>query len=217
MISAALALCLTAIVSSPAANVSSCAQPGASTRLHAQPMTQLQIEQRLARGKYLTRTRVDGHFDDATTQAVMALQGEHHLQRDGVIGPNTRAALRAQDAPQTLRATDAQRWVQVNLDRQTMYLMRGNRLIHIVHISSGRSGLDTPKGSYTVQWRDRHGWSEKYDAPMPYAQYFIGGYAMHESASVPGSPASHGCVRLPAHEAPVVWDWVDVGSRLIVR
>lgn len=37
---------------------------------------------------------------------------------------------------------------------------------------------------------------EKGGAPMPYAMFFQGGYALHGSDEVPGYNASHGCVRL---------------------
>jgi lipoprotein-anchoring transpeptidase ErfK/SrfK len=51
---------------------------------------------------------------------------------------------------------------------------------------------------------------------MPYAMYFVGGFAMHEYPDVPGYPASHGCVRMPAPEAPVVWDFAGYGTPVIV-
>ena len=38
-------------------------------------------------------------------------------------------------------------------------------------------------------------------APMPYAMFFHGGYAVHASHHVPDYHASHGCVRVMKHEA----------------
>ena len=56
---------------------------------------------------------------------------------------------------------------------------------------------------------------------MPYAAYFRGGIATHQSPDVPSYPASHGCVRLPEGEAERVYRFVDVGyarrRSLIVR
>ena len=36
-------------------------------------------------------------------------------------------------------------------------------------------------------------------------KYFTGGYALHGSPSVPGYPASHGCVRLSDGAIDFVW------------
>jgi lipoprotein-anchoring transpeptidase ErfK/SrfK len=52
---------------------------------------------------------------------------------------------------------------------------------------------------------------------MPYASYFRGGIAMHQSPDVPSYPASHGCVRLPSSEAQRVYAFADVGTRVVVR
>jgi len=38
-------------------------------------------------------------------------------------------------------------------------------------------------------------------APMPYCMHFFKGYALHGSNNVPGSNASHGCVRLFTEDA----------------
>jgi hypothetical protein len=38
-------------------------------------------------------------------------------------------------------------------------------------------------------------------APMPYCMHFKGGYALHGSGAVPDFNASHGCIRVPVHEA----------------
>lgn len=52
-------------------------------------------------------------------------------------------------------------------------------------------------------------------APMPYCMHFQGGYALH-GGNVPDFNASHGCVRVPVHEAQ--WlnqNFVKVGKTRI--
>jgi lipoprotein-anchoring transpeptidase ErfK/SrfK len=44
-----------------------------------------------------------------------------------------------------------------------------------------------------------------YSVWLPYASYFNGGIAFHESRDVPAYPASHGCVRVPRDDAPLVY------------
>lgn len=71
-------------------------------------------------------------------------------------------------------------------------------------VSTARKGYVTPPGSYSAQWLSRDHHSKKYDnAPMPFAVFFHGGYAVHATNEVKrlGQPASHGCVRLQKENA----------------
>nr|CAA39313.1 unnamed protein product [Rhizobium leguminosarum] len=66
-------------------------------------------------------------------------------------------------------------------------------------VSTARNGYVTPTGSWSAKWLSRDHRSRKYDnAPMPYAVFFNGGYAVHATFDLRrlGRPASHGCVRL---------------------
>jgi lipoprotein-anchoring transpeptidase ErfK/SrfK len=51
---------------------------------------------------------------------------------------------------------------------------------------------------------------------LPYASYFNAGIAFHEYADVPTYPASHGCVRVPAPEAPGVYAFATTGIVVVV-
>jgi len=46
--------------------------------------------------------------------------------------------------------------------------------------------------------------------------YFYGGIAIHGSPSIPATPASHGCVRVPMWESGWVYDAVSVGDPVYV-
>jgi lipoprotein-anchoring transpeptidase ErfK/SrfK len=78
-------------------------------------------------------------------------------------------------------------------------------------VSTGRKGLDTPQGSFNPTWLDVNHKSDEYeDAPMPYAVFFSGGYAVHatEFTKRLGTPASHGCVRLSLENAQTFFNLV---------
>ena len=78
-------------------------------------------------------------------------------------------------------------------------------------VSTGRPGLDTPEGAYKPTWLDANHKSDQYeDAPMPYAVFFTGGYAVHatEFTKRLGTPASHGCVRLSLENAETFFNLV---------
>jgi len=72
-------------------------------------------------------------------------------------------------------------------------------------------GYGTPSGTYRPTRLERHGYSEKYKAKMPYAVYFRGGYAIHATGAVGrlGRPASHGCVRLAPGNAARLFSMVQ--------
>ena len=47
-------------------------------------------------------------------------------------------------------------------------------------VSTARRGYYTPVGNYTAKWASKNHRSKKYDnAPMPFAIFFNGGYAVH--------------------------------------
>ena len=60
-------------------------------------------------------------------------------------------------------------------------------------------------------------WSIPFSSWMPLASYFIGGFAMHQYGHVPGYPASHGCVRIPSTEAPMVYAYAGYGMPVWVH
>jgi hypothetical protein len=67
-------------------------------------------------------------------------------------------------------------------------------------VSTGRTGHDTPAGTFKATMMDADHYSKKYDnAPMPHSIFFTNsGHAIHGSFAVRrlGTPASHGCVRV---------------------
>ena len=67
-------------------------------------------------------------------------------------------------------------------------------------VSTGRSGHDTPIGTFRATSMEVAHYSKKYDnAPMPHSIFFTNsGHAIHGSSAVRrlGTPASHGCVRV---------------------
>jgi lipoprotein-anchoring transpeptidase ErfK/SrfK len=93
---------------------------------------------------------------------------------------------------------------QVSLSSQTMVVKENGIVKYRWHVSTGRKGYGTPTGSWKAKWASRNHRSRKYDnAPMPYAIFFNGGYAVHATFDTRrlGRPASHGCVRLHPENA----------------
>ncbi|KQS98042.1 MULTISPECIES: L,D-transpeptidase [unclassified Rhizobium] len=88
---------------------------------------------------------------------------------------------------------------KVSLSSQTMTVSQNGFVKYRWKVSTARKGYVTPQGSWSAKWLSRNHRSRKYDnAPMPYAVFFNGGYAVHATFDLKrlGRPASHGCIRL---------------------
>jgi lipoprotein-anchoring transpeptidase ErfK/SrfK len=107
--------------------------------------------------------------------------------------------------------------VVVSLSDQMAYLYRGNTLVAVSTISSGKPGRDTPIGIFSVLDKRPMYRSKKYDnAPMPWMQRIDQyGIALHAGYN-PGVPASHGCVRLPPAFAKKLYSVTGVGTPVYI-
>jgi lipoprotein-anchoring transpeptidase ErfK/SrfK len=86
------------------------------------------------------------------------------------------------------------------------------RTIYTFDVSTGRKGYSTPTGSFKPIRMHKMWYSSKYEnAPMPYAIFFHGGYAIHGTTDVAhlGQIASHGCVRLHPDNAELLFELVN--------
>jgi lipoprotein-anchoring transpeptidase ErfK/SrfK len=108
--------------------------------------------------------------------------------------------------------------VVIDLLTQLFYVYRGDRLVGVTTISSGKKGKETPLGFWAVMRKQKLGRSRKYDnAPMPFMQmYDDKGIAFHGGPN-PGYPASHGCVRLPVKFAERLYGLTKLGTKVIIE
>ncbi len=154
----------------------------------------------------------DGSFGDQTFHAVMAFQKANGLARTGRVSAQTLDALRSGLTPPPIVPDGGPDRIEVSLPKQYLALYRGGALLRILSISTGdgrpfctldpetgETACDkaiTPPGSFRVT-RRVIGWRESKLGLMYNPLYFNGGIAVHGAPSVPGRPASHGCVRIP--------------------
>jgi len=129
--------------------------------------------------------------------------------------------------------------VEIDLEQQTAYLIRGRRVVLASEISTGRSGHLTETGSFKIIEKERNHFSSLYGkivdrngrtvvvdadadmavprggkfipAPMRYFMRFHSATGMH-AGYLPGYPASHGCVRMPEQNAIAFFNAVEVGT-----
>lgn len=88
--------------------------------------------------------------------------------------------------------------VVVSRSQQRAYVYRGDELVAVSTVSTGKPGHRTPAGEFTILQKAVHHRSNKYsNAPMPFMQRLTwDGVALH-AGRLPGYAASHGCIRLP--------------------
>ena len=107
--------------------------------------------------------------------------------------------------------------IVISLPSQRAYVFKDGELWDSSRVSTGKPGKRTPAGTFTILQKQVHHRSTKYDdAPMPYMQRITwGGVALH-AGHVPGYPASHGCIRLPAGFAKRLYRITDFDSTVVV-
>jgi lipoprotein-anchoring transpeptidase ErfK/SrfK len=134
--------------------------------------------------------------------------------------------------------------VKISLGEQRAYFYRSGQLVGISQLSTGREGLNTPSGHFSIVQKDLNHVSSKYGdyvddadnvvkanvelgkdpkppgthfkgAPMPYFMRIVGGVGMH-AGYLPGYPASHGCIRMPEFMAENFFKSVSLGTPVTI-
>ena len=149
----------------------------------------------------------DGSFGYATLQATYAFEKVHGLTRDGVVTPLQMTQIVALPRPPTPHRK-YHNFVDIDISRQVLFEVRDDKVVHTIPISSGNEEnytvdgqtrrAHTPRGDFKVL-RKIEGKRVSHLGTLYWPNYFVGGYAIHGSDSVPTYPASHGCVRIPRY------------------
>jgi hypothetical protein len=86
------------------------------------------------------------------------------------------------------------------------------------NVATGVPGHPTPTGVFSVIGKARHHASNIYSgAPMPFMQRITwSGVAMHQGVVPGGRTASHGCIRLFADFASMMFGTTKIGARVII-
>ena len=144
-----------------------------------------------------------------------------------VTGQLTRAEVNAILEAEEPKPKDAgYKHVEVDLDRQVMLLAdEDGAVTKILPVSTGSgkrykekrmSGLAyTPRGRFRIYGK-MEGWRKSPLGLLYYPNYFSDGLAIHGNPSVPHTPRSHGCVRIPMSEAKDVSEQLPVGTIVLI-
>ena len=157
-------------------------------------------------------------FADESPEALVAARDASTQARDDMLDAFGKSELKAgqylwRDADDAM----GEPRVVIGLADQTAYLYRGDTLVAVSSVSTGRDGHPTPTGIFPVLAKETMHKSKKYDdAPMPFMQRIDDyGIALH-AGSLPGYPASHGCIRLPAGFAKKLYGVTRTGTEVVI-
>ncbi|MBM3256039.1 MAG: hypothetical protein FJZ04_01030 [Candidatus Moranbacteria bacterium] len=120
------------------------------------------------------------------------------------------------------------RYVDINLSKQILSIFSDGTNVGNYRISSGKRGMATPTGTFSILSKRKRAWSKKYGLFMPYwMQFTRAGHGIHELPEWPGGykeganhlgiPVSHGCVRLGIGAAETVYGFVEVGTPIYIH
>jgi len=182
----------------------------------------LEAERRLSELGYWTGP-VDGRLDEGTTSALIAFQKWEGRAVTGKLTLQELEAIRHAAAPKAREPGYAH--VEVDVDRQVLMLIDEQDLVKVLPVSTGNdkqfmdqgqmSVAYTPRGRFVV-YDKSYGWENGDLGSVYYANYISGGVAIHGYLSVPATPASHGCIRIPMFAAREVSRLLPVGTIVLV-
>jgi hypothetical protein len=178
---------------------------------------------------------------DDNRKHASALDGElDHFQAVGLTGEHVYIGgvtefwetdegwwLRSMDATRTEPGAaptslgEHEKWIDVNLKKQTLVAFEGTTPVYATIFSSGRNEHETVTGSFRI--REKHIAATMdadsdiaSDGPysiedVPYIEYFSGSYALHGAFwhAAFGSVKSHGCVNLSPWDAKNIFGWSE--------
>lgn len=160
----------------------------------------------------------------AGRNAVIAFQKYESRKVTGQLSREDYDAIMNAAAPQA--KDPGYKHVEVDLDRQVLLLTGEDGVVkRVLPVSTGNNKEYNEKGlrglAYTPRGRFRvyakiAGWRESPLGMLYYPSYFSDGLAVHGNASVPNSPESHGCIRIPNSAALEMFKHMPIGTILLI-
>ncbi len=123
--------------------------------------------------------------------------------------------------------TSGEKWIEVNLSTQTLYVYRGSTVISSSLVSTGKPGFSTPTGTFKIFAKYVSVTmaacvnGECWNTPgVPWDMLFRdGGFYLHGAYwhNDFGKVRSHGCVNLPVPYAEWLYSWAPIGTRVWIH
>jgi LysM repeat protein len=119
----------------------------------------------------------------------------------------------------------------VDVSDQRTYVYENGQLKWTFVVSTGIPGRATWRGEFRIQNKLPNAYASTWDLQMPYwLGFYWAGPLQNGFHALPilsngvrlwegllGTPASYGCVILSTEDAPLLYDWADIGTPVTVR
>ena len=141
-------------------------------------------------------------------------------------------------------STNGKPSITISLREQRAYFYKSGVLVGVSQLSTGREGLNTPNGHFSIIQKDVNHVSSLFGdyvdsagnvvvpnvditkdpkppgarfrgTPMPYFMRIVSGTGLH-AGYLPGYPASHGCIRMPEFMAEDFFKSVSLGTPVTI-
>lgn len=166
--------------------------------------------QSLVDAGYYTGGHVSGKYNHGSQLATLAFRKVNNMARNYQYKPVIFEKL-LQDKGAFRPRYHSGHHVEVDISRQVMALVDGDKVVATFHVSTGKPSTPTVRGTYHFYRKDPGYNSEG----MYYSVYFIRGYATHGYNPVPmHEAASHGCVRNPIPFSTYIYNWIHLGDAI---
>lgn len=128
----------------------------------------------------------------------------------------------------------AEKKITVDLSDQEMHVYLGDNLVREFKVSTGAAKTPTPVGSYSISLKQevRIGGKAPHYVMPKFMMFRKDGYGIHalpslsrkggdlfwtEARSHIGRPVSHGCIRVLPEDADFMYQFTDIGTKVVVE
>lgn len=185
-------------------------------RAAAKPLTRVEIRQAQARLSELGYGK--------SGNALITFQKYEGRKVTGRLSRDEFDSVMSAHAPES--KDGAYKHVEVDLDRQVLLLVAEDGAVTtVLPVSTGSnrhykektmSGLAyTPRGRFRI-YAKMAGWRKSPLGLLYYPNYFSDGLAIHGNPSVPHTPESHGCIRIPMSAAVEMSRQLPIGTIVLI-
>ncbi len=179
---------------------------------------------------------IDGTYGTKTKDAVIKYQIEHHLEIDGIVGPNTMESLLIESGvPQEVAYINSRDFYSqsnyllwTKLANHKLYIFKGENkhwnLIKTFLVAVGKPSTPTIKGIFSVKAKGEGYGGPSYGFKVKWYTQFYHNYLFHSilynlNGTVfdgrLGIDISDGCIRLKEEDAKFIYDTIPYGSLVL--
>lgn len=135
-----------------------------------------------------------------------------------------------QSAPQAPLGATVPKQIFVKLSTQRMYLYDQGEIIKSGAVTTGKEKFETVTGTYAIYAKKKGAVLKspfpdiEYEIPVDYWIPFFEGYGFHDAKWRKGKfgdqsykkEGSHGCVNTPDNLIKFIYDWADIGTKVVI-